>query len=150
MRNIIKKLVLTLPILFFLVACGSGGESNVAADQINDAVSDIDQSSLVFKGTITGQNGYNTTGDLEIYFNADTNQYSLILDNFSSDSGPALFVYLSQGRFALNFQNLGALKALNGRLRYDVSADQFDPNFDHVLIWCDQVAQSFGEAMFSL
>ena len=133
---------------FAFIGCG-GGESGVASENVVESVDDLDTSTLVFRGSLSGQNGYSTTGDVEIFFDEDTNQYSLIIDNFATDDGPALFVYLSQGRFALNFENLGSLKALGGRLRYDFPADQFDPSFDHVLIWCDQVAQSFGEAQLT-
>ena len=140
-----KTFILLVISLFLITGCG-GEESNVANDLIMDNVDDISSDNLVSMGSFSGQNGYSTSGNVELYFNSISNQYTLIIDNFSTDNGPALFVYLSQGRFALNFENLGALKALNGRLRYDFSGNNFNPNFDHILIWCDQVAQSFGEA----
>ena len=132
----------------FLISCG-GDESNVAMENAMDSVDDLTSGTPTFSGSLVSQNGYTTEGDVQIFFDSDSNQYSLVIDNFSSDDGPALFVYLSQGPFALNFTNLGALKALNGRLRYDFPASQFDPEFDHVVIWCEQVSQSFGVAELS-
>ncbi len=131
--------------MMFLGGCGEV-ESNVANDVLNEEITDLESADIVFSGIMTGQNGYSTTGEISIYYKSDTDQYSLVLDNFSSDDGPALFVYLSQGNALGNAINLGALKALSGTVRYDFSGNQFDPAFDHVLVWCDRVSRNFGEA----
>ena len=121
-------------------------ESNVANDVLNEDINDLDPANIVLSGSLVGQNAYISRGDVELFFDSDTDTYSLVINDLSSDDGPALFVYLSQGPNAVNITNLGALKALSGTIRYDFPASQFDPAHDHVLIWCRQVSRSFGAA----
>lgn len=69
---------------------------------------------------------------------------SVNLANFTSDAGPALFVYLraANGQFV----NLGSLQSLSGNQSYPIPAGVDLSVFSTVEIWCDAVTATFGVA----
>ena len=73
----------------------------------------------------------------------------LRLENFQSTNGPDLFVYLATNENALEFINLGALKANNGNQNYEIPDDTDLDKYGKVLIWCKSFSVLFGSADLS-
>lgn len=72
--------------------------------------------------------------------------YQLVLDNFTSSSGPDLKVYLSKEIMPVNFVNLGSLKSFAGKQVYNVPASVNAEAYVYVLIYCKQFSHLFGSA----
>ena len=70
----------------------------------------------------------------------------LRLEGFRSTNGPDLYVYLSTGKDASDFVNLGRLKANIGNQNYDIPEGTDLSKYDTVLIWCQQFSVLFGSA----
>ena len=77
----------------------------------------------------------------------------LRLEDFATDNGPALQVYLStaptdagHGAFDDDFVHLGALKGNIGNQNYDIPAGTDLDTYTTVVIWCDPFNVAFGAA----
>lgn len=77
----------------------------------------------------------------------------LRLEDFATDNGPSLQVYLStapvdagHGAFDDDFVHLGALKGNIGNQNYDIPAGTDLDNYTTVVIWCDPFNVAFGAA----
>ncbi len=70
----------------------------------------------------------------------------LVFENFKTDNGPALEVWLSKNTSVADYKNLGALKAANGNFYYELTTDQNTAVYNHVLIWCERFSVLFGYA----
>ncbi len=143
-----KKIIILLTTLI-LAACAAP-EDTVPTEAINDSITDIVGASTIAEGELAGRNGYTSVGDIEILFNAPTNTYSLLMNDFRNSNGPSLKVYLSEASTPRNILNLGSLRSTNGNIRYDFDAFDFNPDFTHLLIWCDEFGVGFGEASLQI
>lgn len=76
-------------------------------------------------------------------------KYFVELSDFKTDSGPALYVYLSKQEDPKDFINLGELKATSGTFNYEVPASENPEEYPHVLIWCKRFSVLFGVATFT-
>ncbi len=74
------------------------------------------------------------------------NDQLLVLENFRTDNGPALYVYLSKDRGVTQSINLGVLKSTSGTFSYEVAASVDSKEYPYVLIWCREFAVLFGSA----
>lgn len=75
----------------------------------------------------------------------------LTFDEFETDQGPDLRVYLVKGDDVSggNFIDLGKLKAEKGRFQYELD-EQVDPGeYTHVFVWCRAFSVGFGRAELS-
>jgi hypothetical protein len=70
----------------------------------------------------------------------------LVLENFRTDNGPALYVYLSRDRGVTQSINVGLLKSTSGTFSYEVDATVDIKDYSYVLIWCREFAVLFGSA----
>jgi hypothetical protein len=84
---------------------------------------------------------------------ADDEHYYVRLEDFSTENGPDLFVYLStapassEGReFAEDFIDLGALKGNIGNQNYLVPDGTDLEKYNSVVIWCRRFTSPFGAA----
>lgn len=75
------------------------------------------------------------------------------LEDFATDNGPDLFVYLSPAdasvtgdALAEGAVNLGVLKGNIGNQNYEIPADVDLAQFKSVVIWCRQFSSAFGAA----
>ena len=109
-----------------------------------DAPSDSD---LYAMGTF--QSGaHSTSGTASIL--ESNNKFVLRFENFKTDDGPSLYVYLSADLEANNYQNIGTLKAIEGDFNYEIDSD-IDLNiYNNVLIWCEPFSVLFGHAELTI
>ena len=57
-----------------------------------------------------------------------------------------MYVYLSTDKNAVDFVNLGRLKANNGNQNYDIPPGTDLSKYDTALIWCKAFSVLFGSA----
>ena len=131
--------------ILLMIACGPP-KDRVPTTPASDSTEDLQGDQVLSAGTLSGANGYTSSGDVQLIFSADTQTYSLIFENFSSSNGPDLKVYLGTDSSATDFINLGDLKSTSGTLRYDFPASRFKSEFDTAIIWCERFSQLFGVA----
>ena len=72
-----------------------------------------------------------------------------MLENFSTDPGPDLKLYLSSNQGAAQFVNLGNLKSTNAQQVYAISGMPDSKEYPYVLIWCQQFSVLFVVARLS-
>jgi hypothetical protein len=90
-------------------------------------------------------NAHTTTGMVKVIDSMGVRY--LVFDNFRTDNGPALRVWLSKNTGAADYVNLGNLKAVNGNFYYPLTAAQSTTTYNHVLIWCETFSILFGHAV---
>ncbi len=71
----------------------------------------------------------------------------LRFENFKTDEGPGLYVYLSTDQDDDDYINLGKLKGTEGNMNYDVPAGTNTTKYNHALIWCEPFGVLFGYAI---
>ena len=88
---------------------------------------------------------HQTSGIAKIYADSAQKSYTLVLENFKTDAGPDLRVYLAEDRAVTNFIQISD-KVQNGNIIYDISGDIDFKKRNHVLIWCKSFSVLFGAA----
>jgi hypothetical protein len=114
---------------------------------MNKTVISFESNQPLISGTFIGVNDgiHNAEGTARIIpLQDDTNV--LRLENLKVTNGPDLYVYLSTDKNALDFVNLGKLKANNGNQNYDIPPGTDLSKYDTVLIWCKAFSVLFGSA----
>lgn len=71
---------------------------------------------------------------------------SLAIENFKTDSGPDLRVYLSASEGVADYVELGTLKSTSGTFSYAVLKTVDTKKYKYVLIWCEDFSVLFGVA----
>lgn len=91
-----------------------------------------------------------TTGQAVVLGNG-TGQRFLRFEDFRTDNGPDLAVYLvnSSAGGVDEFIDLGKLKGNSGEQNYEIPNDVDLDLYDTVLIWCVRFSSPFGEARLS-
>jgi hypothetical protein len=114
---------------------------------MNKTVISFESNQPLISGTFIGVNDgiHNAEGTARIIpLQDDTNV--LRLENLKVTNGPDLYVYLSTDKNALDFVDLGKLKANNGNQNYDIPPGTDLSKYDTVLIWCKAFSVLFGSA----
>lgn len=90
--------------------------------------------------------GHNTTGTAKVIVDG-LNVKRLVIENFRTDNGPDLRVWLSPNNNGSPYQEVGPLKAISGNFSYELGpAINFSIN-NRVLIWCEDFSVLFGYAI---
>ena len=100
--------------------------------------------SLIATGNFTS-GVHSTSGTAKVYNDGGTKR--LRLENFKTDNGPDLKVYLSKDINAATFINISNLRSINGNQNYDISGMPDLAQYKYVLIWCQQFGVLFGSAL---
>lgn len=85
-----------------------------------------------------------TSGVVKIYEDKDKKR-TLVFENFKTDAGPDLRIYLAEDRSVTNFIQITD-KVQNGNLSLAIPANADLKKQNHVLIWCRQFSVLFGFA----
>ena len=91
-------------------------------------------------------NVHPSSGTVKIIKGAD-GKLSLAIENFSTDNGPDLRIWLATSTSAATYKELGLLKAVSGNFSYDLANDVDYATHNHVLIWCKDFSVLFGHAV---
>ena len=99
----------------------------------------------IFSGTFSS-NAHTTSGTVKVVIDA-ANKKFLVFENFRTDNGPDLKVWLSPGTSGSPYQEIGTLKAVSGNFSYELDASINHAANNRVLIWCKSFSVLFGHAI---
>ena len=141
-----KKII--IPALFLVIIFSMACNKNVgsSSDVLNEKV---DTAAVIAKNTIPGEfitYGQAVMGVAKVY--SKEGKLSLALENFSTNNGPDLHVYLSKEIEPVNFIDLGKLKSISGNQVYDITGMPDFTQYKYALIHCQQYNHLFGSAQF--
>jgi hypothetical protein len=123
--------------LTLLTACKKDPATNT--DPIVLAAGDV----VLSTGSFVN-NGHSTSGKVQLIKDKDGNKF-LILENFDSDSGPDLRLYLSASKKDDDYTEISQDITLgNVKLAVPASANTDTQKF--LLVWCEQYSVLFGHA----
>jgi hypothetical protein len=96
-------------------------------------------------GTITS-NAHTSIGLVTIT-KATNGKIFLNFENFKTDNGPDLRIYLSPNLNAAPYIEVGNLIAINGNFTYELPVDINYTTNNKMLIWCKDFSVLFGHAI---
>lgn len=133
-----KSFIFSLAILFVLLSsCGKNTPES--------AVENLPTGTVVVDGNFVS-NGHPTSGTAKIIVDASGKKF-LVFENFRSDNGPDLRVWLSPNNNGSPYQEIGTLKAVNGNFSYELNSSVDYTSNNRVLIWCIDFSVLFGHAV---
>ena len=97
---------------------------------------------------VIGTAGHPASGTARIV-ESDGKKY-LRYENFKTINGPDLFVYLSKDMRASDFINLGALKATEGNINYEIPEEVNVSDYPYALVWCRAFSVLFNSVNLRL
>lgn len=110
---------------------------------MNPSSFDVTGQTLLYQGTFESA-VHPTSGTVRVYEDKDKNR-TLVFENFKTDAGPDLRIYLAEDKAVTNFiQVTNMVKNGNSFVTIPMSANLQKQN--HVLIWCKQFSVLFGSA----
>ena len=135
-----KKIIRLLPLcLLSFVSCKKDKAPAVINDPLPVSVTTIASGNFI-------SSVHNTSGTVKIVKDA-ANKVFLVFENFRTDNGPDLRVWLSPNNSGNPYQELGLLKAVSGNFSYELDASINYTANNRVLIWCRQFSILFGYAV---
>jgi hypothetical protein len=104
---------------------------------------DKSNATILFKGNF--QNAVHPTSGIAKIITQDSKKL-LVFENFRTDPGPDLRVYLATSTSPTDFIEIGTLKASSGNFSYELNSNINIEQRNHVLIWCKRFSVLFGNA----
>ena len=134
MKKLFALFLIFLPIV--LISCKKNTPEN--------ANESLPSGTELLRGNFVKGN-HPTSGTVKVIRSAN-NINHLVFENFQSDNGPDLYVWLSPSTSGSPYQELGLLKAVTGNFSYELDPSiNFSTN-NKVLIWCKRFSVLFGHA----
>jgi hypothetical protein len=99
---------------------------------------------LILKASFVN-NVHSVSGKASIYKNKE-GKLTLIIEDFKTDNGPDLRIYLSKDLKATDFYQIGLLPATSGKFTFALDNAINPTEHKYVLIWCRQYSVLFGNA----
>jgi hypothetical protein len=112
-------------------------------EEVNEPIAVNPTDVEVAKGTFVS-NAHTTTGTVKVIEDANKKKF-LVFENFKTDPGPALRIYLATNTSATNFTEVSNT-VNNGNYQLEIPATADLANQKYVLIWCKQFSVLFGNA----
>ncbi len=101
-------------------------------------------STVLLKNGIFRNEVHPTQGEVKIFRRGE--ERILVFENFRTDNGPDLFVYLSPSKTNTQAENLGMLRSTSGTFSYTIPANVNLDTHQYVIVWCKRFAVLFGSA----
>jgi Electron transfer DM13 len=109
---------------------------------VNDPVT-VDVSKAIYTGTFTS-GVHATSGKIYVIKNSN-NSYTLQLQDFKTDDGPDVHIYLSTDKNAKEYLDV-LTKSKNGTYTITVNQATDFTKYKFVLAWCESFSVLFGSA----
>jgi Electron transfer DM13 len=138
-----SRLMVLFMFTFLIVSCSK--DDNTDTTTANDPV--ISTGTVLAQGSLSGNMNYKVSGVAKVI--EDNGVKSVRLENFSSNNGPDLKVYLAKDVNAASFINLGNLKSTSGNQNYAFTGSVTLSEYKYILIWCQQFGVLFGSAQLN-
>ncbi len=130
--------------LFAFSACTKTAENTPTIAPADQTTFNVANATLLKQGTFNGNMNYSVSGAVRLY--EFQNKKYLYFENFSSNNGPDLKVYIATNNAATLFVSLGALKGASGTQTYEITNPPDFTQYNKVLIWCKQFNVLFGSS----
>lgn len=134
---------LTCILFITLIIVGCKREENTPVEPLMERVDSL--AVVNVKGKFMGIGGETVSGSAKIITN--DGKYSLVLDDFKTNNGPDLHVYLSKESTPKDFIDLGLLKSVSGTQVYPITGMPDFTKYKYALIHCQQYNHLFGSAL---
>ncbi len=131
-----KLITLFAGIILLASSCKKDKTPAVLNDDIPAALTTIVSGTFV-------SSAHTSSGTARIAKDA-ANKIYLVFENFKTDNGPDLRVWLSANNNGTPAQEVGLLKAVTGNFSYELDASFNYTTNNRVLIWCKQFSVLFG------
>lgn len=135
-----KKNIPALSILFsvFFVSC----KKENTAPVLNTA---LPPGTALSSGSFVSS-AHSSSGTVKIIRNDDGKVF-MAFENFKTDNGPDLRIWISPDNSAGTYVEIGPLAAVSGNFFYELTASVNYITNNHVLIWCEDFSVLFGYAV---
>ena len=122
------------------------GTSDAPSDATIETMSSSSsaETSNTMSSQVIGTTGHPASGTVRIV-SADGKNY-VRYENFKTINGPDIFVYLSKDLSAKEFVNLGAVKATEGNINYEIPNGVNPKDYPYILTWCKSFSVLFNSA----
>ena len=108
------------------------------------SVTDLQNQTLLSEGTFV--NGVHTTsGTVKVYEDKSKNR-SLVFENFKTDAGPDLRIYIAEDKVLTNFIQITDKVTTNGSYILPIPANVDLKKQTTVIVWCKAFSVLFGSA----
>ncbi|WP_188767871.1 DM13 domain-containing protein [Emticicia aquatilis] len=118
-------------------------ESSAPTSQVV-SMTDLQNQTIILQGTFTS-GVHTTSGKVFIYEDKNKN-YSLVFENFKTDAGPDLRIYLAEDKVLTNFTQITDKVNTNGSYILPIPASVDLKKQTTVVIWCKAFSVLFGSA----
>ncbi len=137
--------VLITTVCFAFSSCKkTESATNTNTNTSQDSTFDPSKATLLKQGSFTGNMSYTVNGTVKLY--EYQSKKFIYFENFSSNNGPDLKVYIATTATATQFVSLGAMKGTSGTQVYQVNNPPDFAQYNKVLIWCQQFSVLFGQS----
>lgn len=156
-----KKIICISALLFSLFACQKETDlSSMVVNMLMKETTELNETSaptsqvvsmtdlknltIALQGTFTS-GVHSTSGKVFIYEDKNKN-YSLVFENFKTDAGPDLRIYLAEDKVLTNFTQITDKVNTNGSYILPIPATVDLKKQTTVVIWCKAFSVLFGSA----
>lgn len=117
--------------------------TETAVNTAENTTMDFSNQKLLLEGKF--QTGVHSTSGTAKIYEDKSGKRTLVFDNFKTDSGPDLRIYIANDKAIVNFTELSN-KVENGNKTYEIPAKVDLAKQKFIVIWCKQFAVLFGHA----
>lgn len=136
-----KKIIIVLSLSCFLFSsCKKENSTPASANETLPA-----SATMLATGSFISS-AHTTAGTVKVVKDA-ANKLYLVFENFRTDGGPDLRIWMSPNNNGNPYQELGLLKATGGNFYYELDTSFNYTTNNRVLIWCRQFSILFGYAV---
>jgi Electron transfer DM13 len=145
--QLMKKIVLNGFLASMLVMSFAACTKDKTPDAINDP-NPIPAGTKISMGAFVS-NVHPTSGMVKYAKDDASGKRYLVFENFKTDNGPDLRVWLATNTSTTGYVEVGLLKAVNGNFFYELPAAIDPVAKPFVLVWCKDFSVLFGHAVLN-
>lgn len=131
--------------IFFLILLTGLLFTSCKKSALENTEEELPAGTIVASGNFVSSS-HTTTGTVKIVVDG-SNVKRLVFENFRTDNGPDLRVWLSPNNNGSPYQEAGPLKAVSGNFSYELGPAINHSTNNRVLIWCEDFSVLFGYAI---